>query len=267
MDEIRWQERLLSLHDGTEIFALHGQHKHNEGWDRPTLVLLHEALGHIELWKDFPQLLADNTGLDLFVYERRGYGRSSPITLPRPDDYLEQEGRDWLKPVLDAAGLEQVVLVGHSDGGSIALIGAASLPERVVAVITEAAHIRIDPLTRAGIIEALELYNSTDLPNKLARYHGDRTDLLFRAWHETWLRERFQPLDLTGWLKEIHCPALIMQGEDDQYGERAQVDDIVSGIGEQATALFLPDCGHVPHLQAKAATLKSMSEFIESLGV
>lgn len=267
MDQIDWQEQLLTLNDGTEIFALHGRHKHNEGWDRPTLVLLHEALGHIELWKDFPQLLADNTGLDLFVYERRGYGRSSPITLPRPDDYLEQEGRDWLKPVLDAAGLDQVVLVGHSDGGSIALIGAACLPERVVAVITEAAHIRIDPLTRAGIIETVELYNSTDLPNKLARYHGERTDLLFRAWHETWLRERFQPLDLTCWLKDIQCPALIIQGEDDQYGERAQVDDIVSGIGESAEALFLPNCGHVPHLQAQQATLKAMCRFIESLAI
>ena len=128
MDQINWQERLLTLNDGAEIFALHGQHQHNEGRNRPTLVLLHEALGHIDMWKDFPQQLADATGLDLFVYERRGYGRSSAITLPRPDDYLEQEGRHWLKPVLDAAGLDQVILVGHSDGGSIALIGAACLP-------------------------------------------------------------------------------------------------------------------------------------------
>ncbi|WP_299201629.1 alpha/beta hydrolase [uncultured Amphritea sp.] len=267
MDLIEWQERLLTLHDGTEIFALHGRHKHNEGWDRPTLVLLHEALGHIDMWKDFPQQLANNTCLDLFVYERRGYGRSSSITLPRPDDYLEQEGRDWLKPVLDAAGLDQIVLVGHSDGGSIALIGAACLQDRVVAIITEAAHIRIDSLTTAGIVEAVELYNATDLPKKLERYHGERTDLLFRAWHETWLRERFQPLDLSGYLNDIRCPALIIQGEDDQYGERAQVDDIVSGIGASAEALFLPNCGHVPHLQAQQITLDAMSGFLESLGI
>ncbi|MBR9867269.1 MAG: alpha/beta hydrolase [Oceanospirillales bacterium] len=265
MDDIRWQERLLTLKDGTEIFALHGKHHHNEGWDRPTLVLLHEALGHIDMWKDFPQQLADKTGLDLFVYERRGYGRSSPITLPRPDDYLEQEGRDWLEAVLDAAELDRVVLVGHSDGGSIALVGAACMPDRVDAIITEAAHIRIDPLTTAGILEAAELYNTTDLPKKLARYHGERTDLLFRAWNETWLRERFQPLDLSGWLNDIRCPALIIQGEDDQYGEMAQVNDIVSGIGDKAEALFIPQCGHVPHLQAKEITLQAMVGFIESL--
>lgn len=163
----------------------------------PTLVLLHEALGHIEMWKGFPQQLAEAAWQDLLVYERRGYGRSSPVTLPRPDDYLEQEGRDWLLPVLDAAGLDRVILVGHSGGGSIALVGAACLPERVVAIVTEAAHIRIDKLTTAGIIEATKAYNSTNLPQRLARYHGDRTDLIFRAWSETWLRERFQPLNLS----------------------------------------------------------------------
>ncbi|MDO6562295.1 alpha/beta hydrolase [Amphritea sp. 1_MG-2023] len=265
MAEIQWQERRLILDDGTEIFALHGRHPHNEGLDRPALVLLHEALGHIDMWKDFPQLLAAATGMDLLVYERRGYGRSSPITLPRPDDYLDREGRDWLKLVLDAAGLDRVVLIGHSDGGSIALIAAAAIPERVVAIITEAAHIRIDSLTTAGIRAAVELYETTDFPEKLARYHGERTDLLFRAWHETWLRDRFQPLDLSEWVNNINCPALIIQGEDDEYGEVAQVDDIVAGIGEQASGLFLPHCGHVPHLQAKTATLQAMTAFLESL--
>lgn len=263
MTEVQWQERLLTLDDGTEIFALHGRHSQNA--DRPTLVLLHEALGHIDMWKDFPQLLADATGMDLFVYERRGYGRSSPITLPRPDDYLEQEGRDWVEAVLDAAGLEQVILVGHSDGGSIALIAAAALPSRVVAIITEAAHIRIDALTTAGIIAAVELYNTTDFPEKLARYHGERTDLLFRAWHETWLRDRLQPLDLMDWVRNIQCPALIIQGVNDEYGEAEQVKEIVSGIGTQAEALFIPQCGHVPHLQSKVETLRAMTDFINML--
>lgn len=265
MSEIVWQERLLTLTDGTEIFGLHGMHTANQNRDKPTLVLLHEALGHIDMWKQFPQLLAEATELDLFVYERRGYGRSSPITLPRPDDYLEQEGRDWLEPVLDAAGLKKVILVGHSDGGSIALVGAACLPERVIGIITEAAHIRIDELTRAGIVEATEIYKTTNLHDRLARYHGERTDLIFRAWSETWLRERFQPLDLTGWLKDIRCPSLIIQGADDQYGEAAQVEDIVAGIGGSAQALFIPDCGHIPHLEAEQAALQAMTGFITAL--
>lgn len=154
-------------------------------------------------------------------------------------------------PVLNAAGLDKVILVGHSDGGSITLIGAACLPERVVAIVTEAAHIRIDKLTTAGIIEATKAYHSSNLPERLARYHGDRTDLIFRAWSEAWLREHFQPLNLTRWLSDIRCPALIIQGADDQYGDRAQVEDICSGIGERAKAQFIEGCGHVPHLEAQ----------------
>ena len=114
MSTLTWEDRLLTLADGTEIYASHGRWN-NAGADadRPTLVLLHEALGHIDMWKGYPEQLAQATGLDLLVYERRGYGRSSPITLPRDDDYLEQEGRDWLAPVLDAAGLNKVILVGQ----------------------------------------------------------------------------------------------------------------------------------------------------------
>jgi len=271
MTELEWQERLLTLPDGTQVFAMHGRHSHklhsSQDSAAPTLVLLHEALGHIDMWKGFPQQLGEATGLDLFVYERRGYGRSSPITLPRPDDYLEQEGRDFLQPVLDAAGLDKVILVGHSDGGSIALVGAACLPERVVAIVTEAAHIRIDKLTTAGIIEAIEAYQSTNLPERLARYHGDRTELIFRAWSETWLRDRFQPLNLSCWLSDIRCPALIIQGADDQYGDKAQVEDICSGIGERASALFIPDCGHVPHLEAQTQVITAIAGFIATLKV
>jgi len=265
MSEINWHDKTLTLPDGTEIFGQHGIHSSNQNSDKPTLVLLHEALGHIDMWKSFPQQLAETTGLDLFVYERRGYGRSSPITLPRPDDYLEQEGRDWLEPVLDAAGLDKVILLGHSDGGSIALVGAACLPERVVAIVTEAAHIRIDALTSAGIVAATEAYHTTNLPEKLARYHGDRTDLIFRAWSETWQRDRFQPLDLSVWLTDIRCPSLIIQGADDQYGEKSQVMDICKGIGSHAKPLFITSCGHVPHLESASAVLEAVSEFLEGL--
>ncbi len=265
MSSLQWEDRLLTLADGTQIHGLHARHTGAQAQQRPTLVLLHEALGHIGMWKDFPQRLAQASGLDLFVYERRGYGASSPITLPRPDDYLQEEGRDWLQPVLDAAGLGSVILVGHSDGGSIALVGAACLGERVVAIITEAAHIRIDALTTAGIQAAVDAYTTTNLPERLARYHAERTDLIFRAWSETWLRARFQPLDLSPWLADISCPALIMQGQDDQYGEIAQVEDICAGIGKMAQPLLLAGCGHVPHLEAQDACLDAMCGFIREV--
>lgn len=260
---LQWQPRLLDLPDGTQINSLHGTQADGRG--RPTLVFLHEALGCLAMWKEFPEKVALQTGCDVFLYERRGYGGSSPITLPRPDAYLAEEGRDWLGLVLQAAGLDRVVLIGHSDGGSVALVGAACLPENVVGLVTMAAHIYVDHLTSAGIDEAVLRYQRTDLPQRLARYLGDRTELLFRAWHETWSRASFRVgLDLTPWLGQIRCPALIIQGHGDQYGVPEQVEDICAGIGAKAQPLFLDDCGHVPHLEAQAAVLAAIDQFLRS---
>ncbi|WP_409525882.1 alpha/beta fold hydrolase [Nitrincola sp. MINF-07-Sa-05] len=231
----------------------------------PTLVLLHEALGNIALWRGFPEQISEATGLDVLVYERLGYGASTPITLPRPDDYLEQEGRIWLPKLLDALEMEQAILLGHSDGGSVALVGAAVSP-RVIGLITMAAHIQVDNLTLAGIRQTLERYQNSDLPERLARYHGDRTDLLFRAWYETWLRDSFQTsFDLTPWLGQIGCPALIMQGQKDSYGLPEQVAEIARGIGQQATPHFIPECGHSPHLEQPEICLEEIRRFILAL--
>lgn len=261
---MQWQEKMLTLPDGQMIHAVHGRQEVET--DKPTLVFLHEALGHIRMWKQFPQMLAEATGCDALVYERLGYGESSPITLPRADDYLVPEGEQRVGEVLDAAGIDRAILIGHSDGGTIALIAAATLGERVCAIITAAAHLYADHLTLAGIREAAERYQNSDLPERLARYHGERTDLLFRAWSETWLREScHQNMNFTPWLKAIQCPALVMQGKEDQYGVPEQVTDICAGIGEHATALYLEGCGHVPHLEAPEATLTAMSRFIDQL--
>lgn len=260
-----WQDRMLTLPDGQQIHAVLGRHEEQDG-QKPVLVFLHEALGHIRMWKDFPERLALATGLDVLVYERLGYGESSPITLPRADDYLVPEGEQRLGDVLDAAGVGNVILVGHSDGGTIALIGAAALGHRVAAIMTEAAHIYADELTLTGIREAVHVYATTNLKERLARYHGDRTDLLFRAWSETWLRDScHQNMDFRPWLKNIHCPALIMQGEQDQYGEPEQVTRICEGIGVSAEACFMPGCAHIPHLEATESVLSKMTDFVHQV--
>ena len=259
---LHWRDHMLDLPDGQQVHAVMGCHQ-DQAVDKPVLVFLHEALGHIRMWKDFPEKLALATGLDVFVYERLGYGQSSPITLPRADDYLVPEGEQRLSEVLDAAAIGKAILVGHSDGGTITLIGAASIPDRIVAIITEAAHIYADELTLKGIRDALDVYNTTNLPERLARYHGDRTDLLFRAWTETWLRTScHRNMDFRPWLKEIRCPALIMQGEQDQYGVREQVTDICAGIGDLAEPCFVPNCAHIPHLEAGEHVLELMTAFI-----
>lgn len=266
MSEIRWQDEQVQLNDSVSLQLRWGRQPSGQG--RPVIVLLHEALGCIAMWKRFPQQLAEATGLDVLIYERRGYGGSTPISLPRPDDYLREEGEVWLPLLLDRLGLEQVILFGHSDGGSIAQIGAASCPDQVVAIITLAAHIYVDPLTLAGIREAVTRYRTTDLPQRLARYHGARTELLFRAWAETWLRPSCHDnLDLSPQLTRIRCPALIMQGDRDEYGVPEQVTDACALIGEQAQAHFIADCGHVPHLERPQEVLAQSTAFLRRIGV
>ncbi len=266
MSSIEWQDQQVQLNDGVSLQLRWGHQPSGKG--RPVIVLLHEALGCIDMWKRFPQQLAEATGLDVLIYERRGYGRSTPITLPRPDDYLLEEGEVWLPQLLDRLGLEQVILFGHSDGGSVAQIGASGCPDQVVALITLAAHIYVDHLTLAGIREATERYQTTDLPQRLARYHGERTDLIFRAWSETWLRPScHENMDLRPQLVKIQCPALIMQGDRDEYGVPEQVTDACATIGANAEAHFIEDCGHVPHLEKPAEVLAQTTDFLRRIGV
>jgi pimeloyl-ACP methyl ester carboxylesterase len=266
MSLIQWHDEQVELGEGVRLQLRWGRQPSGQG--RPVLVLLHEALGCIEMWKRFPQQLAEAIGLDLLLFERRGYGRSTPITLPRPDDYLLEEGRVWLPRLLDRLGLDEVILFGHSDGGTIAMIGAASCPEKVKAIITLAAHIYADHLTLAGVEEAVERYRTTDLPQRLARYHGERTDLVFRGWYETWLRPSYHnSLDLRPLLANIRCPALIMQGDRDEYGVPEQVTDSCAAIGPQAEAVFISDCGHLPHLQHPQTVIERTRAFLQTRGV
>ncbi|MDL0431791.1 alpha/beta hydrolase [Marinobacter sp. TBZ242] len=250
----------VPLGAGVRVQAQRLTHVNDSG---PTLVFLHESLGNIALWKNFPRRLAETTGLDALVYERRGYGASSDEPLPRPYDYLEQEGTLWLPRLLDELGIDEVILVGHSDGGSIALIAAAALGQRVKGLITMAAHTWADHLTLAGIRDMRRRYTEEGIREKLLRHHGARTDTLFHAWQDVWLDEGFQQsLDFAPWLDAIQCPAMIIQGDDDEYGVPEQVTRIVEGIGHHATPVFMPGTGHSPHLQQPDRVLSLVYDFL-----
>ncbi|MBU0724891.1 MAG: alpha/beta hydrolase [Alphaproteobacteria bacterium] len=232
----------------------------------PTLVFLHEALGSIRLWRDFPAALVAATGLPALVYERPGHGCSDPLSLPRGKEYLHIEAEQVLPQVLAAAGVDRPLLVGHSDGGSIALLYAAAFPDRAVAVITEAAHVFVEDVTVAGVRQATELYRTTDLPQRLAKYHGSNTDILYRAWAETWTSEAFRDWNIEDRLPRITCPLLVLQGQDDEYATLRQVDAICTGSGGPATPLAIPDCAHEPHRQQRAAVLAAMTDFVARVG-
>ena len=233
--------------------------------DAPTLVFLHEGLGSIPQWRDFPEALCRATDLPGLVYERWGYGGSDAVTLPRPEDFLEREAEDALPEVLAACGVARPVLIGHSDGGTIALLFAAAFPEHPVGIITEAAHVWLDEVTLSGLTEVAARWRDTDLPARLARHHGANTETMFRGWSETWLRPERRSWSITGRLGRIVCPVLAIQGADDEHGLPAQLDASVAGVSGPAERFLVPGCGHVPHHQAREPVLARMAAFIRKL--
>jgi len=238
----------------------------NQAENQPTLVFLHEGLGCLELWKDFPEEICMATGLNGFVYERIGFGKSSPLGLtPRSLDYLEREGRDILPHVLSEAGITNPLLIGHSDGGSIALVYGATHPDSPCAIITEAAHVFVEDVTTAGIVEAGKIYFEGNLKPKLERYHGDNTEKAFRGWHDTWLQPGFSDWNMEHMLPQITAPLLVIQGIDDEYGTQHQVQSIVENSTGPATPMMVPNCAHVPHFQARNEVSQSMIKFIKKI--
>lgn len=232
----------------------------NHGEDRPTLVLLHEGLGCCALWRAFPSALVRRTGLPVFAYSRAGYGRSSPGRRPLPLDYHGIEALEVLPKVLSAAGISRPVLIGHSDGGTIALIHAGQAPSPPLAVVTMAAHVFNEAVTLQGIEAARHAFATTDLRQRLSVYHGDNVDQAFWGWCDAWLSPPFRTWTVEAVLPAITCPVLVIQGADDHYGTAAQVDAIAGQVSGPSTRLILPNCGHAPHLEQPEKTCAAIAE-------
>jgi pimeloyl-ACP methyl ester carboxylesterase len=231
--------------------------------DAPTLILLHEGLGCVSLWKDFPERLARATGLGVMAYSRAGYGRSDSSPLPRPLSFMHTEGMSTLSRVLDAADIRETVLVGHSDGASIALIHAGGAGNaRVKGLALMAPHVIVEEVTLAGIRAAREDYVKTDLRHHLARHHGENVDCAFWGWNGVWLNPEFRQWNLEGFLPPIRVPVLLIQGEEDNFGTVLQLETIERALSEQAEVLMLPDCGHSPFRDQPEATLGAISTFV-----
>lgn len=231
----------------------------------PTLVFLHEGLGTMAVWGDIPDALCHATGCPGVIYERPGYGASDPRPLPWPADVLEQEAEIVLPALLDALRIEGPVLIGHSDGGTIALLYAAAFPERVCAVITLAAHVMLDQLTLAGVSALERGWGEGDLRSELERIHGPGAETLFRGWSGLWLDPLRHDWSIVDRLPRITCPVLAIQGADDEYGLPAQLDAIVDGVAGPAQRVLVPSCAHDPHHQARAVVFDRMSGFVRSL--
>jgi pimeloyl-ACP methyl ester carboxylesterase len=231
----------------------------------PTLVFLHEGLGTIAVWGDVPDALCHATACPGVIYERPGYGASDPRPLPWPNHVFEQEAKIVLPALLDALRVNRPVLIGHSDGGTIALLHAAALPERVCAVVTLAAHVILDQLTFAGVSALERSWQEGDLRSELERLHGHRADTLFRGWSGLWLDPAMRSWSIIDRLSRITCPVLAIQGANDEYGLPAQLDAIVAGVAGPAERALIPNCAHDPHHQARAVVLERIARFVRSL--
>ncbi|SHK93825.1 Pimeloyl-ACP methyl ester carboxylesterase [Bradyrhizobium lablabi] len=229
--------------------------------DAPTIVMLHEGLGSAGMWGDFPEKLQAATGAGVFVYSRAGYGASTPAQLPRPLDYMHIEALDVLPELLDQIGFRRGLLVGHSDGASIAAIYAGSRQDhRVQGVAMIAPHFVVEDISVTSIAEIKTAYVTTDLKAKLARWHKD-VDNAFYGWNGAWLDPGFRNWDISEYLAYIRVPVAILQGSDDQYGTIRQVEIAEQECYCPVDVTIIPAAGHSPHREAPGATLNAISEF------
>jgi pimeloyl-ACP methyl ester carboxylesterase len=233
--------------------------------EAPTIVMLHEGLGSAGLWGDFPEKLQAATGAGVFVYSRAGYGASTPVKLPRPLDYMQIEALDVLPKLLDAIGFRRGILVGHSDGASIAAIYAGGTGDhRVRAIALIAPHFFTEDMGIAAIAEIKTTYETTELREKLARWHKD-VDNAFYGWNGAWLDPKFRSWDISDYLAYIRVPVAVIQGADDQYGTIRQVEIAQEECYCPVDVTILEGAGHSPHREAPEKTLDAISEFAKAV--
>jgi pimeloyl-ACP methyl ester carboxylesterase len=230
---------------------------------RPTLVFLHEGLGSVSLWKDFPAQVADATRCAAVVYSRHGHGESERLGASFGVDYMHREALEILPELLSRLEIERPILVGHSDGASIALIYAGAR-DMLTGLVALGPHVFVEDLSVSSIAEAKVSFETTELPEKLARHHADARFVFYR-WNDIWLHPDFRRWNIEAFLPAIRCPVLALQGAEDEYGTMAQVAAIAKGVGGRCDVVKLADCRHSPHRDQSEQTLQAISRFVAAI--
>ncbi len=231
--------------------------------DRPTIVFLHEGLGSVSLWRDFPRQVVAATGCSALIYSRYGYGQSDVLDKPRKADYMHREALDTLPELLAQCDIENPILFGHSDGASIALIYAGTY-RNVAGLVVEAPHLFVEAISLQGVAIAAAAFRSTDLPEKLARHHRD-VKKTFWGWHDIWAHADFRDWSIESYVPSVRCPILAIQGEQDEYGSAMQVEAIATARPDITAIHLLPQCGHTPHRDQAIITRELIANFIATL--
>ena len=225
-------------------------------------MFLHEGLGCLGTWRDFPDRVAAATGCGALVYSRLGYGASESVRGPRPLRFMHDEALEVLPAVIERFMLQEVILFGHSDGASIAVVYAGARLGPVRALVLEAPHVFVEPVCIESIQRIAEAYENTRLRERLARHHGDNTDSMFRTWTDAWLRPEFRQWNVEEYLPAIASPVLVVQGEEDEYGTLRQVDAVLTQVSGPARSLVLARCGHSPHSDRPDEVLEAVGLFL-----
>ncbi len=255
-----------------DSFVKVGGHRIERVWHEPPgarrapLVFLHEGLGCVSLWRDFPAEVARATGRRALVYSRLGYGKSDPVPLPRPLTYMHEEAQIALPALLAAEGISEAILIGHSDGASIALIFAGSpSPVKLHGLVLLAPHVFCEEVSVRSIAAADRAFREGDLARKLERHHGPNTTGAFRGWCDAWLDPGFLPWNIEEFVPSITAPTLLIQGQQDEYGTARQLESIEARARGPVQRLYLDHCGHSPQRDQPAATLEAISRFVSEI--
>ncbi|MGD2141246.1 MAG: alpha/beta hydrolase [Burkholderiales bacterium] len=230
---------------------------------RPMLVLLHEGLGSVAMWRDFPDVLCVRTGHPVLAYSRYGYGRSSELEEPRPPYYMHHEALEVLPAVLSELGIRDPILIGHSDGASIAIIHAGG-GNPVRGMVLMAPHVFVEDLTIDSISSARDRFDAGGMAGRLARYH-DHPQSMFHGWCDIWLKSEFRAWNIEASLKSCNAPMLLIQSRNDPYGTLAQIDSIERHSLAPVEKLLLSDCGHSPHVDRSSETIEAIADFVARL--
>lgn len=229
------------------------------------IVLLHEGLGSVSMWRDFPAALAERTGRRVMAYSRFGHGQSDLPAVLHTTRFMHEEAR-LLPGILATAGIEGAILLGHSDGGSIALIAAAEAPQHVAALVLEAPHVFVEEISIATIRDRALAFADPqgDLRRRLGRHHAN-VDAVFHGWSDVWLNPDFRKWNIEEYLPRVACPVLLIQGQEDQYGTVEQIAAIERQLAGRSERLILPDCGHSPHRHQREQVLAAVAAFVMAL--
>jgi pimeloyl-ACP methyl ester carboxylesterase len=260
------REKQLALVNGSQIYC-EFINRHLIAGDMPLLVFLHEGLGSVGQWKDFPDQLSGKLKLPALLYDRYGYGQSDERKELFYPDFLHDEATDWLPKLFTELGFDTLpkILIGHSDGATIALLHAAFFSQNILGVVSEAAHVMVEETTRNGILRVKDELEKGKLAGLLHRYHGRKSEQLIKGWTDNWLSSQNCNWNIEDILPRIGCPVLIIQGDQDHFGTFAQVSAIRDKISGSATVLYIPGCGHIPHLQVSPQVIHAIEKFVQEI--